>query len=51
MGTRKHILPTPLIALAGLAMTSPATAAPFWGIGKAIDGDSLTVDDKRRRTP
>lgn len=49
MGTRTHILSTPLMALAALAMASPAAAAPFWGIGKAIDGDSLTVDDKEVR--
>ena len=49
MGTRILLLPTSLIALAALAMASPAAAAPFWGIGKAIDGDSLTVDDKEVR--
>jgi endonuclease YncB( thermonuclease family) len=48
MGTRTH-LSTPLIALAAFATSSPATAAPFWGIGKAIDGDSLTVGDKEVR--
>jgi endonuclease YncB( thermonuclease family) len=49
MGTRTHIVPTSLIALAALAMASPATAAPFWGVGKAIDGDSLMVDGKEVR--
>ena len=49
MGTRTHHPPRPLIALAALAIAAPATAAPFWGIGKAIDGDSLTVDDKEVR--
>jgi endonuclease YncB( thermonuclease family) len=48
-GMRTLTLPTTLIALAALALTAPATAAPFWGIGKAIDGDSLTVDNKEVR--
>lgn len=43
MGARTHFLATPLIALAALAIASPAAAAPFWGIGKAIDGDSMYV--------
>ena len=47
MGT--HILTRAAITLAALAMASPAPAAPLWGIGKAIDGDSLTVDGKEVR--
>jgi endonuclease YncB( thermonuclease family) len=49
MGTRTLLHPTPLIALAALAIASSAAAAPFSGIGKAIDGDSLTVDAKEVR--